>query len=415
MVFRQPYLVGMTKRLHRAARSVVARSLILAAIFAVPALAGPVAQGPPNVPEFRPAFAGQARAEAISTRTPLAVTEIATGLSFPWGLAFLPDGQMLVTEKAPGAMRLIGKDGTKSPPVAGLPVVDARGQGGMMGIAVPGGTDPYVYWSYAEPRDGGNGLALARGRLILGAAPRMTDVKIIFRAMPTLDSTAHFGGRLVFALDGTLFVTLGERSILKGRAQAQALGSDLGKIVRINRDGSIPKDNPFVVKAGARPEIWSYGHRNPLGAALDGRGRLWENENGPRGGDEINLIARGKDYGWPTIGYGEEYSGKPIGAAITQAPGMEQPVYYWDPVVAPSGMAIYAGKLVPEWRGDIFVGGLATKDLVRLKLKNDRVVGEERLFGDRDERIRDVVEGPDGALYLLTDDKAGKLLRVGPR
>ena len=401
-------------------RSIFIRPLILAgALGAAMAVAAPVMQGKPNVPEFKPAFAGQTRAEAIETKTPLAVTEIATGLSFPWGLAFLPDGRMLVTEKAPGAMRIIGRDGSKSAPIAGLPAVDARGQGGMMGIAVPGGSDPYVYWTYAEPRPkespAGNGLAVARGRLVDGPAPRMDDVQVIFHATPTLDSIAHYGGRLVFARDGSLFVTLGERFILPGRYQAQRLDGDLGKIVRINRDGSVPKDNPYVGKPNMRPEIWSYGHRNLLGAALDGRGRLWENENGPQGGDELNLIAPGKDYGWPTIGYGEEYSGKPVGAAITQAPGMEQPVYYWDPVIAPSGMVIYSGSMVPEWQGDVFMGGLAVKQLVRLKLKNDRVVGEERLLGDRKGRIRDVVEGPDGALYLLTDDEEGKLLRVGPK
>jgi glucose/arabinose dehydrogenase len=197
--------------------------------------------------------------------------------------------------------------------------------------------------------------------------------------------------------------------------QAQDLASDFGKIVRINRDGSIPRDNPFIGKPGARPEIWSYGHRNILGAALDAKGRLWETEHGPKGGDELNLVVKARDYGWPTITYGEEYSGKPIGASITQAPGMEQPLYYWDPVIGPSGMAIHSGRLVPEWRGNVFMGGLAAAALVRLVLQGDKVVGEERLFGDRSERIRDVVEGPDGALWLLTDDKAGKLLRVAPK
>ncbi len=412
---RAPLLARNPDRMKRPLFPFVRPAILAVALYGAMAIAGPVIQGTPNVPEFKPAFAGQTRAEAVVTKTPIAVTEIATDLSNPWGIAFLPDGRMLVTEKAPGAMRIIGKDGSKSPAVAGLPAVDARGQGGMMGIAVPGGADPFVYWTYAEPREGGNGLAVARGKLIDGAAPRMEAVEVIFRVMPTLDSTAHFGGRLVFARDGTLFITSGERSILAGRVQAQDLGSDFGKIIRINRDGSIPKDNPFVGKQGARPEIWSYGHRNLLGAALDLKGRLWENENGPKGGDELNLPKPGKDYGWPTIGYGEEYSGKPIGKFITQAPGMEQPVYYWDPVVAPSGMAIYSGKLVPEWKGNIFIGGLAVKQLVRLVMKSDKVVGEERLLGDRKERIRDVVEGPDGALYLLTDDAAGKLLRVAPK
>ncbi len=398
------------------------RTLLLALLITTtacsqaPASADPVLQGEPNVPEFKPAFAGQTRAEAVTTKTPLAVTEVATGLASPWGLAFLPDGRMLVTEKAPGAIRIIGRDGSKSAPVAGLPAVDARGQGGMLGIAVP--TDEpkgTVFWSYAEPREGGNGLAVARGVLVDGAQPKMTEVKVIFRMLPTIESRQHFGGRLVFAKDGTLFVTMGERSILAGRMQAQDLGSHFGKIVRINRDGSVPTDNPFVKTAGARPEIWTRGNRNVQAAALDAQGRLWEIEHGPQGGDELNRIEPGKDYGWPTISYGEEYSGKPLGKGITQAPGMEQPVYYWDPVIGPSGMAFYTGKLVPEWRGNVFAGGLAAAALVRLVMRDDKVVGEERLLGDRSERIRDVVEGPDGALWLLTDDKAGKLLRVAPK
>jgi glucose/arabinose dehydrogenase len=231
---------------------------------------------------------------------------------------------------------------------------------------------------------------------------------------PTLESTLHAGGRLVFAPDGTLFVTLGERSILEGRVQAQALGSHFGKIVRIRPDGSVPADNPFVGRKGARPEIWTLGHRNILSAALDEQSRLWVTEMGPRGGDELNLVERAKDYGWPSIGYGEEYSGAPIHAA-TQAPGMEQPVYYWDPVISPSGMIVYSGELVPEWRGNFFVGGLSSKALVRLVIEGDRVVGEERLLTDLNARIREVVQGPDGALYLLTDATNGRLLKVTPR
>jgi glucose/arabinose dehydrogenase len=224
----------------------------------------------------------------------------------------------------------------------------------------------------------------------------------------------HSGGRLVWARDGTLFVTLGERSILPGRVQSQNLNSHFGKIVRINADGSVPRDNPFANRPGARPEIWSSGHRNVLSAALDGQGRLWEVEMGPRGGDELNRPERGKDYGWPTIGYGEEYSGARIHQTTQQA-GLEQPVYYWDPVISPSGMTIYSGRMFPEWRGDVFIGGLSSKALVRLVMQNDRVVGEERLLTDRGERIREVVEGPDGALYLLTDRAGGKLLRITPR
>ena len=389
------------------------RLFVLVAAIAAPLAAAPVEQGAPNVPSFRPAFAGQTRAPAVRTQTPLKVTEVATGLNYPWGLAFLPDGRMLVTEKHGSSIRIVTARGAKLPVLAGTPPTDTRGQGGMLGIALAPdfARSRLIVWSYAERRADGTGLAVARGRF---TGARLEDVKVIFRMQPSLDSTLHYGGRLVFARDGTLFVTMGERSILPGRVQAQNLASDLGKIARINLDGSVPKDNPFVGKAGARPEIWSYGHRNILSAALDARGRLWEVEMGPRGGDELNRPEAGKDYGWPTIGYGEEYSGKPVGRGITQAPGMEQPVYYWDPVIAPSGMAIYGGIAVPEWRGNIFIGGLASTALVRLVMKGDRVVGEERLLTSRGDRIRDVVEGPDGALYLLTDDAEGKILRVAP-
>jgi glucose/arabinose dehydrogenase len=271
-----------------------------------------------------------------------------------------------------------------------------------------------IYWTYSEPRGGGDGLNVARARLVDGSQPRVENVQIIFRMTPTLESNMHSGGRLVWARDGTLFVTLGERSVLPGRVQAQDLGSHFGKIVRINADGSVPRDNPFAKRPGARPEIWSSGHRNVLSAALDAQGRLWEVEMGPRGGDELNRPERGKDYGWPAIGYGEEYSGARIHQTTQQA-GLEQPVYYWDPVISPSGMAIYSGRMFPEWRGNVFIGGLSSKALVRLVMNGDRVVGEERLLTERGERIREVVQGPDGALYLLTDRAGGKLLQVTPR
>jgi glucose/arabinose dehydrogenase len=252
-----------------------------------------------------------------------------------------------------------------------------------------------------------------RARFVAGASPKLEQSRVIFRMEPTLDSTKHAGGRLLFAPDGKLFITLGERSILKGRVQARDLASDLGKIVRIWPDGTIPKDNPFIARKGARPEIWTLGHRNVLGAALDPQKRLWVAEMGPRGGDELNLIEPGKDYGWPTIGYGEEYSGEPIHQA-TQAPGLEQPVYYWDPVISPGALTIYSGDLFPEWKGNFFIAGLSSQALVRLVLKADRVVGEERLLTSRSERIRSVVQGPEGALYLLTDGSNGKLLKLAP-
>lgn len=376
----------------------------------------PLETAPPNVPELRPAFPGQTRAPGIQSRTAFEVTVVAKGFTEPWAIAFLPDGRMLVTEKPTGRLFVVTPQGDKSAPVAGVPAVDAGDQGGLLDVEL----DPryadnrLIYLSYYEPREGGNGLAVARAKLELGDQPALRDLHVIFRMQPTLDSSKHAGGRLVFMPDGMLIVTLGERSVREGRKQARDLGSHFGKIVRIHPDGSVPKDNPFVDTPGARPEIWSLGHRNILAAALDARNRLWIVEMGPRGGDELNLVERGKDYGWPTIGYGEEYSGDPI-HATAQGEGMEQPVYYWDPVISPSGMTIYSGELFPEWKGNAFVGALSGQALVRLVLENDRVVGEERLLGDRGVRIREVVQGPEGALYLLTDESNGELLKLTPR
>lgn len=271
-----------------------------------------------------------------------------------------------------------------------------------------------VYWSYAEARDGGNATSLARGVLSeRDGAPQLTQVKVIFRQQPALDSRLQFGSRIVFGRDGTLFLTLGERSILPGRAQAQDLGSDLGKIVRIDRDGNAPHDNPFVGRPGVRPEIWSYGHRNVQAAALDpASGRLWTAEHGARGGDELNQPQAGRDYGWPTITYGVEYSGQPIGQGRTAAEGMEQPVYYWDSVIAPSGMAFYGGDLFPAWKGSIFIGDLAGTKLVRLQMQGGKVAGEEWLLQGR--RIRDVGQGQDGAIYV-TDGPNAELIKLTPK
>ncbi|KFE64413.1 PQQ-dependent sugar dehydrogenase [Hyalangium minutum] len=376
----------------------------------------PVPTGPPNVPEFQPAFPGQTRAPAIQSKTAFQVTEIASGFKNPWAIAFLPDRRMLVTEKPTGSLYIVTPQGAKSPAVAGLPPVDGRGQGGLLDVEVAPdyAQSGLIYWTYYEPRQGGNGLAVARAKLVEGPQPRVEGLQIIFRMMPTLESTLHAGGRLVFAPDGKLFVTLGERSILAGRVQARDVRSHFGKIVRINPDGSVPQDNPFLKTEGAKPEIWSVGHRNVLSAALDRQQRLWTVEMGPRGGDELNRPEAGKDYGWPTIGYGEEYSGAPIHQS-TQGEGMEQPVYYWDPVISPSGMTLYTGELFPEWRDNIFIGALSGQALVRLMMKNDRVVGEERLLTNLGARIREVVQGPEGALYLLTDDANGKLLKLTPR
>ena len=378
---------------------------------------------PPNAPDQKPAVAGQTRAPEQKLNVAFDVVTVTEGLVNPWGLAFLPDGRMLVTEK-PGRLRIVSADGkTMTEPVAGLPAVDARGQGGLLDVAL----DPafqknqLVYWSYAEPAEGQgmNNTAVARGRLVDGAAPRVENVQVIFHQAPSLSSAAHFGGRLVFARDGMLFITMGDRSATPGRMQAQKMDSLIGKIARVSPDGSVPKDNPFVGKAGVRPEIWSYGHRNVQAATLHPTtGELWEVEHGTRGGDEVNVAKKGKDYGWPTIAYGIEYQGGPITGGIQQQAGMEQPLYYWDPNIAPSGMVFYTGKLFPAWQNSLFIGGLGSTNLVRLSVKGEQVVGEERLLQDLQparERIRDVRQGPDGALYLLTDNAKGRILKLVPK
>jgi aldose sugar dehydrogenase len=340
----------------------------------------------------------------------LKLEEVANGLENPWGFSFLPDGAILVTER-PGRLRMV-EGGRLSEPVAGLPEVEANGQGGLLDVAL----DPkfsennLIYWSYAEPRDGGNGTAIARGRLMRDAKPRIEGPSVIFRQMPTVDSNKHFGSRLAFAADSTLFATLGER--YSQRAKAQVLDNHLGKVIRINADGSVPADNPFAGRKDALPEIWSYGHRNPQSAAINpATGELWTVEHGARGGDEVNIPRAGKNYGWPVITYGRDYSGAKIGEGTAKA-GMEQPIHYWDPSIAPSGMAFYTGDVIPEWKGSLFVGALAGMMLVRLTLEGNKVTGEERLFQDLDERIRDVLQGPDGALYIATDNDPGRILRV---
>jgi glucose/arabinose dehydrogenase len=337
------------------------------------------------------------------------LTTIAGGLEHPWAVAFLPGGGMLVTER-PGRLRPIGADGRVGPPIAGVPRVFASGQGGLLDVAL----DPefaanrLVYLSYAEPGDAGAGTAVARGRLGEG---RLEEVGVIFRQQPKVEGGSHFGSRLVFAPGGMLFVTLGERT---QRDRAQSLADHLGTVVRIAPDGSVPKDNPFVGRADALPEIWSYGHRNVQGAALHPEtGRLWTVEHGPRGGDEVNVPAAGRNHGWPVIGYGRHYSMAKIGEGTAKA-GMEQPVHYWDPSIATSGMAFYTGDAMPGWRGSLFVGGLTARQVSRLELSGERVVREERLFADFGRRIRDVRQGPDGKLYLLTDEGNGELIRVDP-
>jgi glucose/arabinose dehydrogenase len=343
----------------------------------------------------------------------LSVETVAGGLVNPWGLAFLPDGRMLVTER-PGRMRIVTRDSKLSTPLEGVPEVFASGQGGLLDVALDRAyaQNQTIFFCYAEPVAGGARTAMARAKLADGAAPRLDDVKVIFRQEGPLSNGNHFGCRIVQMPDNNLFLTLGEH--FGPRDEAQNLGNHLGKIIRIRPDGSVPRDNPFVGRAGAKPEIWSYGHRNPQGAATNpATGKFWMHEHGPRGGDEINIPEAGKNYGWPVIGYGIDYNGAKIHESTHKA-GMEQPIKYWVPSIAPSGMAFYSGRLMPAWRGNLFVGGLVSQMLVRLELDGEKVVKEERLLQGLRERIRDVREGPDGALYLLTDNPNGRILRVAP-
>lgn len=338
---------------------------------------------------------------------PIRATTIAKGLERPWGLAFLPDGQMLVTEKA-GRLRIVEKDGRVSDPLAGVPKVQASGQGGLLDVALSPhfDKDRLVYLSYSEPGEGGAGTAVARGRL---AERGLENVEVIWRQTPKVSGGNHFGSRLVFAKDGTLFITMGDR--FNYRPMVQDLSTTIGKVVRINPDGSIPKDNPFVGRDGARPEIWSVGHRNVQAAALHPEtGHLWTVEHGAKGGDELNHPQAGENYGWPVITYGVDYSGAKIGEG-TAKEGMEQPVYYWDPVIAPSGALFYTGEKFAEWKGDLFVGSLNPGALVRLDLNDGRVAREERYLSDLG-RVRDVQQGPDGFIYVITDE--GQITRIEP-
>jgi glucose/arabinose dehydrogenase len=360
-------------------------------------------------------FAGAAACQDAEPAKPdgetaVEITTVAEGLEHPWSLAFLPDGRMLVTER-PGRLRYVTADGSVSEPIAGVPAVFAEGQGGLLDVVLDPdfAANSTIYFSYAEAAaDGTNGTAVARARL---DGQQLDDVKVIFRQQPKFSSRHHFGSRLVFAADGKLFVTLGERN--SERDLAQDLGTHLGKIVRITTDGAAPGDNPFIGREGALPEIWSYGHRNIQGAALHpGTGKLWTHEHGPRGGDEINVSEPGRNYGWPVITYGREYHGPAIGEG-SRKEGMEDPLHYWVPSIGPSGMVFHSGRGQPGWKGQLFVGALPAKQLVRLEIGDDgKVKSEERIaIGSR---VRDVREGPDGALYLVTDEDAGQVLRVVP-
>ena len=373
----------------------------------------PVETRPANGVSQTPAFAGQTRAPGVQTQGTLRHAVVASGLVHPWGMALLPDGDWLVTER-PGRLRIVSAQGQVGAPITGLPAVDARGQGGLLDVILSPGfaTDRTIFWSYAEPREGGNATSVARGVLAEDGVS-VGNVQVIFRALPTYDGDKHFGSSLAFDPAGHLFITLGERSDAPMRPQAQQLDSHMGKVIRINADGSVPQDNPFVGQAGALPEIWSLGHRNVQGIAVQpGTGAVWTIEHGTRGGDELNRPQAGRNYGWPIIAYGVEYRGAPINEGITARAGLEQPVYYWDPVIAPGGQAFYSGAMFPGWQGNLLIAGLGGKSLTRLVLDGDRVVGEERLLTGLGERIRDVAVGPDGAVWVITDEEDGKLVRL---
>ncbi len=349
-------------------------------------------------------------------KTKLKVTEVADGLRNPWGLAFLPGGDMLVTERS-GDLRIVGADGTKGAALKGLPDIQSRGQGGLLDVAIdPDFVDNrWVYFSFSEPGNGGSSTAVARGKLMADNLEELQGVEVIFSQQPKVRSNGHFGSRLVFHDDGTLFITMGDRQQDFDDNYPQKLDSHIGTVARINTDGSVPDDNPFLDDKDAQPEIWSYGHRNIQGADLHPDTReLWTGEHGPQGGDEINITRAGNNYGWPIITYGEQYGGGKIGEG-TEKEGMEQPVHYWDPSIANAGMTFYTGNQFPEWRGNLLVTALKFQLVSRLELDGEKVTHEERMFDESiGKRLRDIVQGPDGNLYLLTDDRNGAILKVEP-
>ena len=372
----------------------------------------PVETKKPNA-DYKPAFIGQTRIAGIKTITPYKVEKIADNLGRPWAIVPLPDGRLLLTEKS-GYMEIRNPDGTLVKKISGFPSVDDGGQGGMLDVTLdPAFTqNKMIYWSFSEKYGNGNLMAVAKGKLNEATA-KIENPVVIFRATPALQSSLHFGSRLVFDKDGYLFVSTGERSILEGRAQAQLLNSGLGKIFKITKDGKPAPGNPFLNNKNAIPEIYAYGIRNAQSLDIHPvTGELWEAEFGPRGGDEVNIIKAGKNYGWPVIGYGIEYSGEKIGNAIQQKAGMEQPVYYWDPVLSPSGMVFYTGNAIPEWKNNLFICGLSSQHIARLVIVNNKVVGEERLLAEKNERFRDVAYH-DGKLYVVTD--SGKLYKISKK
>jgi glucose/arabinose dehydrogenase len=367
-----------------------------------------------NAPDQKPAFAEQTRAKAPSKLSKVKVETITSELASPWAVEPLKDGRFLVTEKE-GRLRVVTADGRVLPPIAGIPQVDNSGQGGLLDVAVDERDDDKltVCITYSEPReDDKNATAAACGTATGSENLTLSDLEVVFQQQPAWESDKHYGSRLLFAADDVVWITTGERSNPDSRHLSQDKNAALGKVIRLKRDGSVPDDNPFAAEGGVAAQVWSYGHRNIQSAALDSQGRLWTVEHGAKGGDELNRPEAGKNYGWPVITYGEDYSGSPIGTGITEKDGLEQPLYYWDPVIAPCGMVIYSGDLFSDWRGNVLIGGLVSEGLVRLTLDGDRVTSEERIALNT--RVRDVAQGPDGAIYLVTDESQGKLLKVTP-
>lgn len=370
----------------------------------------PVETRKPNT-DYKPAFAGQTRIAGMQTTEQYKTSVISRDLSSPWGIAALPDGRLLITQKK-GTMRIATTSGALGDAITGIPEVNSRGQGGLLGLAIDPGfaSNRTVFWAFSENHQGGTLTAVASGTLSADEK-RMENVKVIYRALPAYNGTLHYGGRVLIAPDGNLYVSTGERSDIETRPQAQQLNSALGKVIRISKDGKPATGNPFLNNTAAMPEIYTYGHRNVQGLALHpATGDIWESEMGPRGGDELNLLQAGKNYGWPTITYGIEYSGATIGQGITKKDGMEQPVYYWDPVLSPSGMTFYSGKLISEWKNNLFITGLNSNHIARLRIENNKVTGEERILANEGQRFRDITEGIDGALYAVTD--GGRLYRI---
>jgi glucose/arabinose dehydrogenase len=371
----------------------------------------PVETSAPNT-TYKPAFTGQTRANGVMTPADAyKATVVTSALTNPWGVTSLPDGRLLVTEKA-GSLRIVTAAGVVSAPITGIPAVNPAGQGGLLGLCLDPNfaSNRMIYWSFSEAISGGNVTAIGKGRLA-DNEQRIEGATVIYRALPAYSGTLHYGGRVVFDRTGNLVISTGERSDLVTRPQAQVASSALGKVIRITKEGQPASGNPTFSQAGARPELYSIGHRNPQGLAVHPTtGEVWQGEHGPKGGDEINRLQAGANYGWPTITYGVEYAGPAIGAGIQQQDGLEQPVYYWDPVVSPSGMTFYTSDRISGWRNNLFIGALSGQHIVRLVLDNNKVVGEERLLASEGQRFRDVTQSSDGALYAVTDQ--GRLYRI---